>query len=235
MGKKKCTLEEKLRDLSETQAIYDRYNAKRRRQVYDKLIAEYNMYKELENRTALTNAEKAMILGISQHKYQYNKRVVHRYPTEEELLKAAREYNVLSVSSVIQFAYKHEQKPKKPKETTYEMLMKNFRGHLKRHCIAWTDPDVTKFLKALQRRVPPIHEESHDLYFEYQPCACCGAVSAERFLVNIKEVDGLDIEYPVCPDCHDENKEPSEIDLLKVHYMYGRVMRRGYDELLSTL
>lgn len=195
-------------------------NAKRR-----KYIAKYNLIKTIENMDITLN-EKIALSGMSKRKYEIERRIINKYPTIQDFT------DVIDNDEKITFEEMTYKRPKCVKDTdvVYGKITRIFHQHDMPHNSPERNEVVTKL--ANNNTIELFVDD--DNYFRYGDCLICGEpIHVGDGIIKHIKVEGTEIPYPCCRDCEDEI--PTLESVLLSQYRYGNIMRKAYEEIISTI
>lgn len=189
-----------------------------------KFIAKYNLIKTIESMDITLN-EKIALSGMTGKRYELSRRILKSYPTLES-------FEAVVDNGVTYFEEFTEKRNKQ--ETDVDIVYGKINRLFGLHNMPSGSPERNEVVtKLATNNTIQLHTDD-DNYFRYGDCLICGeAIQVGGGTIKHFDVKGVQIPYPCCPNCADD--EPEIEDVLLSQYRYGNVMRSAYEEILSSI
>ena len=185
----------------------------------EKEMALYEIISRVES-LPLTLHEKAELSGISYRKYQYSRRVVRDFPTQDLIRKYMQEHGAFSIMN-------YRTKPFKRKNN----LKGKFSNWIQRNNLTYSNPEFVELIKSIHAKVVIDTPFVKDRYFEYQPCLTCGELANDSHAT--KECNG--VLYKQCQACADNKIVPTDKQLLDMVVAYSNSIYDSYIKAMELL
>ena len=189
----------------------------------EKEMALYDMISIVEG-LPLTVKAKAEMIGMTDRKYQYARRVVRDYKTRDELLEKMEKEGIFSISNY-----------KTKKVITGRNLSDDIREVMRKYDITYATPEFVQIVMRMYNKVKQENIEhgthlNRDSYLANTPCIVCGSTEiTNRHYVH------MGVKYNLCTECFEHDRKPKDVDIIKFLHTYADDLYREYIKVLEMV